>query len=739
MSTLQGKYDLELKRSCRQNLEAKDVGFRRLWSTLTPALQKLSDTKQQLEEVLQMIRMEKEEFRCAQMPGFAKSVFLDAIADAAVDRIVQMFQNDQEIKIEGFRQAAEVMNQVRRVLREFQDGSFKCADSLLRNLLLAHEDQSLVVHRAVRNIIEKSHLRDFQQLGIALSELGMEEIAEEIFETDLIKTIQGKVLAEFENEGKEITLKDLKEWLDKKMALWLLLILDCSKQSTWRGKWLTELRQAFLRSTVPMLFDYIRDFSGENSILLDMQTCIDVLNSREDVAIQLKDAFERRLLHPGASTEDILKIYMLSVSALRIVDPSGLILAVSCEPVREYLRNRPDTMKCIISQFMNSGKNEEDESLHVNLLHHLKMGIRKKQESDLASSTSLEHQLSTWKPLKHGYPEEVLGSDLFSLLVNLFNSNDCFITEYRSALAHRLLANKRGFEVDEDLGNLELLKLKFANSAVGLNSCEIMLRDIQDSRRLLKTIYGSAFASDQSWFQCKVISKEYWPELAEEEIKVPEDVVKKMDWFNQEYCVLKDPRELKFKNNLGIVELDVCFDDGKEVTYKCSPPQAVLLLKFTESQKPLSIIDLCEKTGIAEDSVLRHMKYWQSQRVVQKLDSVQPITFQLCNVLEDDDGLNEDLNDIFEHQSFSSSLESARRDQLLESRILGFLPSFQGQPVSLSAPQLHNMLLMSLSLDGESAGASHFTLSERQLRNFLDQLVAQEKLEFVNGLYRRRR
>lgn len=54
---------------------------------------------------------------------------------------------------------------------------------------------------------------------------------------------------------------------------------------------------------------------------------------------------ETRLLHPGVSTPDILTAYVASIRAMRILDPSGLLLESVTQPVHQYLRSREDTIR----------------------------------------------------------------------------------------------------------------------------------------------------------------------------------------------------------------------------------------------------------------------------------------------------------------------------------------------------------------------------------------------------------
>lgn len=56
-----------------------------------------------------------------------------------------------------------------------------------------------------------------------------------------------------------------------------------------------------------------------------------------------------RLLTAGASTNDILHQYVSTIKALKIIDPTGVFLEAVGEPIREYLRRRKDTIKCIVT------------------------------------------------------------------------------------------------------------------------------------------------------------------------------------------------------------------------------------------------------------------------------------------------------------------------------------------------------------------------------------------------------
>lgn len=73
------------------------------------------------------------------------------------------------------------------------------------------------------------------------------------------------------------------------------------------------------------------------------------------------------------------------------------------------------------------------------------------------------------------------GGDLLGVLVGIYGSREVFVQEYRALLAERLLT-RADYGADREIETLELLKLRFGEAP--LHVCEVMLKDLADSRRL---------------------------------------------------------------------------------------------------------------------------------------------------------------------------------------------------------------------------------------------------------------
>lgn len=88
-------------------------------------------------------------------------------------------------------------------------------------------------------------------------------------------------------------------------------------------------------------------------------------------------------------------------------------------------------------------------------------------------------------------------ADIISMVVDIYGSKELFVREYRQLLAERLL-NQLDFDPEKEIRNLELLKLRFDESLLHL--CEVMLKDIGDSKRINAHIQNETEYEDGEFY-----------------------------------------------------------------------------------------------------------------------------------------------------------------------------------------------------------------------------------------------
>ncbi len=100
----------------------------------------------------------------------------------------------------------------------------------------------------------------------------------------------------------------------------------------------------------------------------DLHTCLERTagNLRSTLTSSLRGVLQRKLLHLGVSTTDILTAYVAAIRALRVLDPGGVVLELVCEPVRKYLRTRDDTVRCIVQSLIDDSNSELSDELKQN-------------------------------------------------------------------------------------------------------------------------------------------------------------------------------------------------------------------------------------------------------------------------------------------------------------------------------------------------------------------------------------
>lgn len=81
----------------------------------------------------------------------------------------------------------------------------------------------------------------------------------------------------------------------------------------------------------------------------DLKQCLEYTGQHSKLVESFISALRYRLLTAGASTNDILHQYVSTIKVLRTIDPDGVFLEAVGELIREYLKGRKDTIKCIVT------------------------------------------------------------------------------------------------------------------------------------------------------------------------------------------------------------------------------------------------------------------------------------------------------------------------------------------------------------------------------------------------------
>jgi len=553
--------------------------------------------------------------------------------------------------------------------------------------------------------------------------------------------IKSTLLGDYEEEG---YLDNLLQWKDTVLVPFLQSVLGqtCYEKEDWDRKLVDVFCQNYCLVRKTEIFDMVAEYPESVPAIKDLNLALKGTRLMTSLIAALRESFQKRLLHPGAMTNQILQMYMNTIKVLRVMDPTDSLLETVAVDIKAYLKSRSDTVRCIISSLTDE---ETGGDLYEELRRHDAVPLDQAQcDSD---DDDDEQPDLNWKPSPSLYYQRTFGAaevsldmgspkpsaDILSILTNIFGSNDLFVDEYRIILADKLLANT-DFDTDKEVHNLELLKLRFGENS--MRQCEIMIKDMDDSKRIIANIHSTMKSKTRKdpVVQAAIVSHIFWPPLQKDQLRNHPRIQAMIDSFSLEYAKYKNPRRLVWFHQLGQVELDVDVIDehtGDVVTkeFSCTPLQATLISHFEDNDGCWTANDLANETGVPIDVIQRKMGYWINHRVVKITQSIPEVSYGLCSIKdaslasnrdtydEDDDGL-----------AVSLSAQEAEEIQAYESYILGMLSNLGQLPLE----RIHKMLGLFVS-----GSELRYNKTPQQLSVFLQQLCKEDKLEYLRetGLY----
>ncbi|KAL5012414.1 hypothetical protein ScPMuIL_010965 [Solemya velum] len=566
----------------------------------------------------------------------------------------------------------------------------------------------------------------FHNVNRMLDEIG---ILERISGGAVTKIVHQRIQHHVENTckgtSKLYTSRQCREsWLENKVIGWLNLVyttnpshVDTDSISGFKGRLLHFLYETFARTQIEQLFNIIIEFPESEPAILDLKFCLEKTDLRSHLVTSLKSAFESRLLHPGVNTADILTAYISGIKALRVLDPAGVILELVCDPVRRYLRSRDDTVRCIVSSLTDDGNNELLDELF------------KAQPTALDESCHSDDNEEMWVPDPvDAYPGSTSksrrASDIIGMLVNIYGSKELFVKEYRTLLADRILT-QYNYEIEKEIRYLELLKLRFGESE--LHSCEVMLKDVADSKRLNSRIAEGRQQNGEQTpevdVNAMVLSAQFWPPFREEKITLPENIQSLLKKYTTEFEALKGNRTLVWKPHLGLVNIDIELKD-RTLNFSVSPVYAAIIMQFQDKAR-WTVEELSNDLQMPATALRRKVAFWQSQGLLKEETTD---TFLL---VEEHKGRTQDImvTDEDETESAMASASAQREEELQVywSYIVGMITNLDNLPLE----RIHSMLRM-FAMQGPAS----VECSIHELKAYLDRKVKEQKLVFCGGAYR---
>ncbi|KAF8812048.1 hypothetical protein BYT27DRAFT_6431262 [Phlegmacium glaucopus] len=425
--------------------------------------------------------------------------------------------------------------------------------------------------------------------------------------------IEDYVLRTCTGEWAKPMLEDLRAWMSDKVVPWMLNVYARGATNAEEARSMLQgvgsrfdfhINKTLCDLRTKEIFDIIIDFPDSMGALQDLRDCLQRVDQRANLVKTLRKANGKRLLHPGADTKLILSQYVATIKCLRIIDPLGVLLFKVADPIRRYLRDRPDTIRSIVANLVgddDSGDSLVDENEPI-------QPLQQPEAEDYTDPNWEPEPMDAGPAFRTSKP-----SDVISTLVSIYDSKDLFVKELQVLLAQRLLTlTKDDTErVERERRNIEILKIRFGEAA--LQVCEVMLKDMTDSKR----IDGHVQSQRASIVHPTIISRHFWPSLEASEMIMPGQFQQLQTDYAHEFTVFKPDKKLKWLPHLGTVQLELQLED-RVVDVDVAPLEAAFIELF--SQKALwTLEELISSVGsIDRGAAIKALATWVDHGVLKE-------------------------------------------------------------------------------------------------------------------------
>ncbi|VDM19756.1 unnamed protein product [Wuchereria bancrofti] len=483
------------------------------------------------------------------------------------------------------------------------------------------------------------------------------------------------------------------------------------------------MEKCFITTLAEKIYDFvIVEYPQSSGVIDDLRCCMQ--NNGGFGRMLLMDTLtkdvEQRLLQVGVGTTEILEGYASAVECLRRLDPTCVIMQQICSIIRQYIKQRPDTVRCIITYITGEKREELSEQLAMRRTAFLD------EEELVGVNDELvpERNWMDWLPdppdanpcQSRRYRQN---ADVFNMLVSVYGSKEIFVKEYRELLAERLTKSwNRDPQFEQRY--LELLKLRFSEGE--LQQCEVMLKDMRDSEHIDRLVDNLLPFP----INARIISSFFWPKIENEEFTMPQALMIGLDEYARGFETHKGSRKLEWMSAVGSIELEVELDDVKAVV-AVSPAHAAVLSLFTKKET-WTVDEMAAELKMDKRNVKKRLEWWQNSGVVYaSMGESEAKTWHLASGTSKMERLQVE-HDMEEDISDDDKNEDMEAVDALEQYWI-YTKSFIANQEPVKAERLHTIFRMFAS-----PGQHGPTLED--VVAFLQRKVKMNLLSCVNGLYK---
>jgi anaphase-promoting complex subunit 2 len=500
--------------------------------------------------------------------------------------------------------------------------------------------------------------------------------------------------------SKKSIVPHMNMWIEKGFCPLVELVLECLKceqssvlpaeVASWQDMALSRLG----RARVDNLFDFVMNWDKSLGAVLDIKEYLKVTGAKQHLTSSFSQQISRRLLHPGATTTYILNVYISIIRSFHVLEPKGVLLERVARPIRRYLKEREDTARIIISSLLTDLSDETGTKFSSN--SELSYEIACEMARPFANyGQEMDEELNwgdmNWQPLPQDASPDYKKSkveDVIWFLLTLWERED-FINELKNIYGDHLLRCQDP-EYEKEIRLLELIKIRLGEDK--LQACEVMLRDVLDSKRINASIRAASTTTTSAFrtpdtrnrvshtpegpqprtprprrpvssapqfvpptpnqitpsdptLNAQILSSFFWPSLRDDTFRVPAQIESLQKEYEARFERIKGMRKLRWMHALGTSSITLDFDDRTEDFDHLTPWQVSVVYAFQPQPDEehiarkkgkggegisRNISQLEEMLEMEESLVRQALAYWVGKSVLRE---ISPSTYTVIESL----------------------------------------------------------------------------------------------------------
>jgi anaphase-promoting complex subunit 2 len=463
--------------------------------------------------------------------------------------------------------------------------------------------------------------------------------------------------------SKQSIVPQLRVWIKNGFCPLVELVLEClrceqssvlpTEVTSWQEMALSRLG----RARVDNLFDFVMNWDKSLGAVLDIKEYLKVAGAKQHLTSSFSQQISRRLLHPGATSTYVLNVYISIIRSFHVLEPKGVLLERVARPIRRYLKEREDTARIIISSLLTDLSDETGTKFSST--SDLSYEIACEMAKPISNyGQDMDEELNwgdmNWQPLPQDASPDYKKSkveDVIWFLLTLWERED-FINELKNIYGDHLLRCQDP-EYEKEIRLLELIKVRLGDDK--LQACEVMLRDVLDSKRInasiraatttlapafqtpdprnqdprtpeglqprtprprrpappaprLAALTGQAPPPDPA-LNAQILSSFFWPSLRDDTFRVPSQIDALQKEYESRFERIKGMRKLRWMNALGEGSITLAFDDRTEDFDHLTPWQVSVVHAF---QPQLGEEHIARKKNAGGEGISRNVSQLSS-------------------------------------------------------------------------------------------------------------------------------